>query len=253
MIQFNLLPDIKLKYIKTQRTKRIVMLASIITTGVSLLLLATLYVSVQIVQKKRIDSISKDIVAQVKSLNDTKDLNKILTIQNQLNSLPDLHNKKPVASRLFGSNIQQATPAQASNGEKPVTSRLFGYIEQVTPAQANIAKMDIDFDANTISIVGTADNLVTVNMFADTLKFATYKSTKTDKGKPFSDVVTVLAINDKGASFTLTFKFDPVLFGSDDTPTLIVPKIISTRSETEKPASVFKEQPLPVNNTNGAQ
>lgn len=218
MIQFNLLPDVKLEYIKSKHTKRLVVIVSLFAAGVSLAVLVVMFLTVQIAQKKHISDLNKDIAAQEKTLSDTADLNKILTIQNQLAHLPELHNTKPV------------------------TSRLFGYIQQITPVQADISSLTLDLQANTVTIAGSADSLVTINKFADTLKFATYKTSTTDKGKPFSNVVTTLSTGAKDkASYSLTFGIDPVLFDGKEVPELIVPKIISTRSETEKPSAVFKE------------
>ena len=144
MIQFNLLPDVKLQYIKSQRTKRLVMVVSLVAAAVSITLVTVLFLTVQVAQKKHLTDLSGDIAKQTKTLNSTEDLNKILTIQNQLNSLTTLHQKKPVASRLFG------------------------YIQQVTPVQASIAKLDIDFSLNTLTISGSADTLLVANQFADT-------------------------------------------------------------------------------------
>lgn len=221
MIQFNLLPDVKIKYIKTQHTKRTVMLISLVASAAAIALVSVMYVSVQIVQKKSLNNLSANIVKETKKLNDTQDLSKILTIQNQLSSLPALH------------------------GAKPVSSRVLGYITQVTPAVGvSISKLDVDFTTNSITITGTADSLATVNKYADTLKFATYKTATTESGKPFSNVVTTSTLsttNVKEASYMLSFTFDPVLFSNTELPVLTVPKITSNRSETEKPSAVFKE------------
>lgn len=234
MIQFNLLPDVKIKYIKTQRTKRTVMLASLAVSGVSLAVVILLFLSVQVVQKKSLNDLSKDIVNETKQLQNVQDLDKILTIQNQLSSLPALHDGKPVSSRILN------------------------YLVLVTPATASVSTVDVDFAASTFSITGSADSSATVNKYADTLKFATYKSSSTDSGKPFSDVVTSLSVNatssdpTRKAAFLLTFKFDPILFSNTETPVLTVPKIISNRSETEKPSAIFKEdvKPTPAQGTN---
>lgn len=225
MIQFNLLPDVKIKYIKTQRTKRTVMLVSLIATSASLALASLLFVSVQIVQKKSLSDISADIKSETKKLNDVTDLNKILTIQNQLASLPGLHDGKPVSSRILV------------------------YITQVTPSLGGggISKLDVNFADNTISIAGTADSLLTVNKYSDSIKFATYKTATIESGKPFSNVVTTSTIspaNTKEALFELSFNFDPVLFSNVETPVLTIPKITSSRSETEKPSAVFKDAPI---------
>ena len=233
MIQFNLLPDVKIKYIKSQRTKRKVILASLVVSGASLLVVALLFISVQVVQKKRLDDISKDIVTQTNQLKNVPDLDKILTIQNQLSALPALHDGKPLSSRLLD------------------------YLTQVTPAAASVSSISADFSINKISITGNADSSATVNKYADTLKFATYTSSKQEAGKPFSEVVTSISAASGAAdptrqtSFTLSFNFDPILFNNTESPTLTIPKITSTRSETEKPSAIFKESTKPTQ-TQGA-
>lgn len=234
MIQFNLLPDVKIKYINTQRTKRTVMLASFIVGAVSVALLAIMFVSVQVIQKKSLNDLSKDIVSETKQLQNVPDLDKILTIQNQLASLPALHDGKPV------------------------TSRILEYVPLVTPAAATISSLDVDFSTNTFTISGNADSAATVNKYADTLKFATYKTATVQEGKPFTNVVTTVSVSTQAtdptrrASYLLTFNFDPVLFSNTEKPTLVVPKITSSRSETEKPSAIFKENttPTPKQGTN---
>ncbi len=218
MIQFNLLPDVKLEYLKARKSKRLIMLtaAGVSAVAVTILLLLTLYVNVA--QKKHLRDLNTDVKKYQGQLNTTADLNKILTIQNQLSSLPKLH------------------------GAKPVTSRLFGYIAALTPAQANISKLSVDFEAHTISITGTADSLSTVNKFTDTLKFTTYASSdQTTTGPAFSSIVlSSFSRDEKTASYSIDAAFDPIIFDNASDIALSVPKIISTRSETEKPAALFQ-------------
>lgn len=233
MIQFNLLPDVKIKYINTQRTKRMVMLISLIVSAASIALVAIMFISVQVVQKKSLNDLSNDIVKETKQLQNVPDLDKILTIQNQLASLPALHDSKPVSSRILE------------------------YIPQVTPALASISSLDVDFASSTMIVTGSADSAATVNKYADTLKFATYKTASTENGKPFTNVVTSVVVTASGdpsrrATYVLTFNFDPTLFSNTEKPTLVVPKITSSRSETEKPSAIFKEdvKPTPTQGAN---
>lgn len=218
MIQFNLLPDVKLKYLKTQAKKRVVVISSLAASAVSLALLIVLFISVQVVQKNRLTKMSDQINSQLSTLNATPDLNKILTIQNQLKNLPQLHN------------------------DKPVVSRLFGYMQQITPVNANISSLNVDFVGYKMTIAGTADSLITGNKYADTLKFATYTTSSGVEGKPFSNVVTTMSAGSEVTDFSIQFDYDKILFESQDEPSLTVPNIISTRSETEKPSTIFKEQ-----------
>ena len=222
MIQFNLLPDVKLQYIKTRRIKRLVTLVSLAAGGASLALLALMLLTVHVVQKNHLRDVSTDIVVEMKKLTAVPDLDKILTIQNQLSSLGGLHDKKTISSRMLN------------------------YVQQVTPVKADIEKLDLDILAGTITFTGKADTLETANKYADTLKFATYATESKKTGKPFSEVVTSITQSQaKTPLFVIVCKFDPILFSSTEKPTLIVPKIISTRSETEKPAAIFKPSPAP--------
>ena len=180
-----------------------------------------LFLTVHLFQKIHIRNLEKDIKNSAQSLKATPDLDKVLTIQNQLNSLPALHD------------------------EKPVTSRLFGYLGQVTPAQVSIGKLDLDFETTSLIISGNADSLSTVNKFVDTLKFTTYKVDGSDqKSKPFTEVVlTNFGRSDKEATYQISLKFDKTIFDILKKVSFEVPKIISSRSETEKPTDLFKALP----------
>lgn len=202
MIQFNLLPDVKVQYVKAQRTKYLLTLISILVSAVSLAVLFFAFITVHVVQKKSLSDLNKDISSNSSQLRSVKDLNKILTVQNQLSTLTSLHDAKPV------------------------TSRLFDYITQVTPAKATLNQASIDFTANTLSIGGSADSLDTISVYTDTLKHTTY--TLTDAGQPihaFSNVVLAnFGRDDKGATFTITCSFDPAIFNINNTVKLTVPK-----------------------------
>lgn len=227
MIQFNLLPDVKLEYIRTRRTKRFVNFLSFGIAGSLLAVMVLLTLFVNVFQKKHLNDINKDIKSSSSQLQGVKDLDKILTIQNQLSSLPALH------------------------AQKPVTSRLFTYLGQVTPAQVgtqflSISKLEVDMTLKTIVIVGDADSVNTVNKFVDTLKFTSFSLTdKSDQNidpKAFTAVVSVITRDEKDAGYKVTFNFDPLIFDIAKEAKLTVPKIITTRSQTEKPdTSPFRE------------
>jgi Tfp pilus assembly protein PilN len=216
MIQLNLLPNVKLEYIKARRLKRTVITTSVLIASAALTVLVLLFFGVAIIQKKHMDDLSKDIKTDTAKLKAVQDLDKILTVQNQLNSLPGLHD------------------------QKPVTSRLFGYIQQVTPQKASISSLQLDFDTQTLTIKGAADSISTVNKYVDTIKFTDFKNGSEQK-RAFSGVVlTTFGRDDKGASYEVSLKFEPAIFDSKNDISLIVPSIITTRSETEKPEALFQ-------------
>jgi voltage-gated potassium channel Kch len=225
MIQFNLLPDVKQQYIKAAKLKHTTVVVSLLVTASSLLVFVVLYSSVHAFQPARIKGINQSITDSTKTLKDTKDLDKILTIQNQLKSLPALHDGKPTASRLSG------------------------YLSQVTPTQLSIGELTLDFSEKTMKITGSSDSLLNVNKFIDTLKFTTYSSTNSDgskgeDGKPFSSVVLGdFTRTEKDATYVITLVYNEAIFDGNKKIVLTVPKITTTRSETEKPTELFKALP----------
>lgn len=150
MIQFNLLPEIKIQYIHARRQKHLVLLVSSLSIAACLVVIIALVSIVFVVQKKSISDLSKDITAASDELQNTPNLTKMLTVQNQLKVLPTLHE------------------------EKAVVSRIFGYITQSTPNEVSISRLNVDFATQLITISGSTNTLETVNRFTDTLKFTTY-------------------------------------------------------------------------------
>jgi len=61
MIEFNLLPEVKLEYIKVNRIKRLVVFASMLAAAVFLAIMLILLVFVDGFQKKSIRDINSDI------------------------------------------------------------------------------------------------------------------------------------------------------------------------------------------------
>lgn len=225
MIQFNLLPDVKQEYVKARRTKRLVILASLAASGVSVFVLLLMVLTVDVVQKKSLHDLNNDIGKYSKQLKAVPNLNKMLTVQNQLNTLTSLHD------------------------QKVVTSRLFGYIKQFTPSQATISKLTVNFSddgstdsttptsqPSTFDIQGNAPSLDVVNAFTDTLKATTYKidgdGSSSSSKKAFSNVVLSDFGRDKnGAKYTIDLSFDPAIFDSQNSVTLTVPAGLSTQAE----------------------
>lgn len=210
MIQFNLLPSVKREYVRAKRNKRLIILVSSLVGAVSILLFVLLFFSIQYVQKRYSESLSADIKTESKKLQGIADLNKVLTIQNQVNSLTGLHDKKP------------ATPL------------LYGYLKQFTPEKASIASVAIDFDTQTITMNGEADSISIVNTFVDTLKFTDFKTADNKTSRAFSSVVLEgFGRSDKNATYQISLKYDPAIFVDSGKPVLVVPEgKVTTRSQT---------------------
>lgn len=216
MIQFNLLPDVKREFIRTQNTKRLVVGVSLLMSAAALLLLLVLLFSVYIVQKKSISDLSADIQSSSTTLNQAPHIADILTVQSQLNSLYSL------------------------NAQRPAASRLFGYLAQFTPVKTSISDLKVDYTANTMAITGNAPGLDVVNTFVDGLKFTTYNVSGQSATKPaFSSVVlTNFSRTAKTATYTITLGFDPVIFNNANTVTLSVG---SQTQAAQQPSIIFKK------------
>lgn len=221
MIQLNLLPDIKQEFVKANRIKRLVVAVSVLLAAISLVIFIVLIIIVDFAQKTDIKNIDKDIATYSSRLKGTANLDQILTVQNQLNSLPALNSLKPAASRLFD------------------------YVKQLTPNKVLITSINIDYTLYTVSITGTADSADTINTFVDTLKFTTYNIVSSNdtksSAKAFSNVVLgSFSQTTTQPTYTVTFSFDPLIFDNTNTTTLTVPNIISTRSEVNQPNALFQ-------------
>jgi Tfp pilus assembly protein PilN len=234
-VQFNLLPDIKLEFNRQQRLKRLIYSVSILAILISVGLMVLSFITVDLLQKQLISNANKDIKTYTDKLKAIPNLDKVLTIQNQLAALPALHQ------------------------QKHITSRLFDYLPQVTPVKVNIGKLALDNAAGTFQIDGTADTVQSVNKFVDTLKFTTYTTGgNSEKKKAFSDVkLTKIDRDEKEATYTINLSFDPALFSSAQDVALIVPQETTTRSVINSPDAnsvLFNGQTAqPKKDTQGSQ
>lgn len=226
MIQLNLLPDVKLLYIKAQKQRRLVIGVSVIVTGAAIAILL-LMLSVNGLQKKHINDLTKDISKENSQLENKPDIDKVLTVQNQLQSLTALHDTKPSAARIFD------------------------FLNQVTPASVSITTFAIDFTQDTATITGTSDSLSNVNKYVDTLKLVTYTTPDNNKPAPaFSNVVlssfglsTGTGDASQAASFTISMNYDKTIFDTTQKVTLTVPKTVATRAQVTQPSDLFKAKP----------
>jgi hypothetical protein len=199
--------------------------------------LLVLLLSVDLAQKKHLSDLSKDINKESTTLQNKPQISRILTVQNQLESLTTLHNGKPAASRLFDT-----------------------YLNEVTPATVSISTFHIDFAGQTATITGNANALSTINQYVDTLKFTTYTSdTVKQPTSAFSNVVlgsfgltTGAKDANQAANYSITLAYDKNIFDLTQKVALSVPHLVTTRSELDQPGDLFKAAPAtPAATTNG--
>lgn len=191
MIQFNLLPDVKKEYVKAKRAKRMIMSASVLASAAAIGVTVIMFTFVHVAQKKNISDLSKDIKSVTSEIKATPNLDSILTVQNQLALLPQLHEAKPQ------------------------TSRLFDYLAFVSPQTVRISSVDLDTKLSLMNLSGTADSIATVNKFVDNLKAVQYSvDGSTDSAAPYSNVVTQISGSNESAEFRITMSFDPTIYNN---------------------------------------
>ncbi len=230
MIQFNLLPDVKLDFVKTKRLKHTITIVASLVAGVSLVIFVLLFLSVNVVQKARINNLNSQITSLTSDLKKTPDLNTVLEVQDAVNALPTL------------------------NSTKPVTTRLSSYISQITPVKASISHLNVSFVTNTIIITGKADSLATVNQYVDTIKQTAYTtSDKSPSKNVFSAAVltTFSYTSATKADYTITATFDPAIFAqANDNIKFIVPLTTTTHTTATTNSALFQAAPTNVTKTN---
>jgi len=224
-VQFNLLPESRMKSVDVDRRRKLITSIATLVTIISVGLFVLSFFAVNVVQSKQLKDSEAEINQLTSQLKGVKNLDKVLTIQNQLTSLVQL------------------------NQSKHITSRVFGYLAQVTPTNVHIGGVTIDFVSNSITITGTAKNQHAVNTFIDTLKFTKYTIPgQSGETSAFPSVVeTSFSIIQGDANYSLTIHFDPALFkngykndqSQPVAPKLIVPSITTTRSVINDPANAL--------------
>jgi Tfp pilus assembly protein PilN len=227
-VQFNLLPDVKMDYLKAQRSRNTIVSAAVLISVVSFVIFLITFFSVSVIQHGQQKKLDGDIKTASTKLSSLKGLDQVLTVQSQLGTLVQLHTSKHISSRIFT------------------------YLPQVSPSNVQIGRLSLDMSANTMQIDGTAPSQLAVNTFIDTLKFTTYTTPGSSAPKSAfpSVVLTSFSVGSGTSNYSLTVGFDPVLFANNITdangkkaaPTLNVPKQTTTRSVLEDPTQLFNGQ-----------
>jgi len=206
-VEFNLLPDVKQAYIKSQKLRKLVTVVSFGVGGFAAAVFLLLVILTSVIQKQQLSSADKSIAASTQTLNKTKGIADALVVRNQLQTLAGLHQNKHISSRLFT------------------------YLPQLTPSAVTITKLDMDYSTNIMTFAGTATNHAQVNSFIDNLKAATYRiGSGGTTHAAFSDVVeSSFGISSGNTSYSLTMQFDPQLFSNnlkDGTGKTVAPVLV---------------------------
>jgi Tfp pilus assembly protein PilN len=221
-VQFNLLPDVKLDFIKAQRSKNLIFAIAVLVAAAAFVIFLIALVTVDGLQKKQLSNADNVVTTDTTKLNSMTSLDQIITVQNQLQTLTTLHQNKHI------------------------TSRVFAYLPQLTPTDVSIGSLQLDTSTSALEVSGTAASQDSVNTFIDTLKFTNF--TLGGQGtaqQAFTSVVeSSFGIATTGVNYSLQISFNPELFSNNlsAVPQLVVPKLTTTRSALEDPSSLFNGQ-----------
>lgn len=100
-IEINLIPDVKFDLLKTKVMRTRVTVVAILIVIITSVITAVLASVTFGVQSLMIATIDRKINEQFQTYKNYENVNQIITIQNQLSKIDNLHQNKPVASRLF--------------------------------------------------------------------------------------------------------------------------------------------------------
>lgn len=210
---------------------RTVVAASITAAALALFIFLFMLINVDVINKKKLSDADKSIANYSHQIENIPNINKILTVQNQLQSVSSLHQNKHL------------------------TSRLFQYLPQVTPSNVCLGQVTLDTANTSLQVQGNTDSLKSINVYIDTLKFTTFKQNGQDSSKSaFPTVVessfglsssnatgsagTQCAGKPAPANFQLTITYDTTLFSNAQSVALNVPVgQYTTRSVLDDPSN----------------
>lgn len=232
MIQLNLLPDVKKEFLRAESARRKTIAIAILVTIVALGLTVASAVFVYAVQNVIIYAQTQDIKGKSENLAKVQDINKYLTVQNQLKQLSSLHDDKNNFSRLL-TFLPTLNPAP--------------------PQNVTLTNLEVVSEDTTIVFKGTVGDYGALTTFKDTLANAEYSYRSQDNGEPttgklFNEVTIESASYEKtatrsGVNFSIKVTYVPEVFKQANIGTTVtVPNKETTNSVTGSPQAIFGGQ-----------
>lgn len=230
MIEINLIPDVKREYLRTRAMRNLVISVSIVV-GIAMVAIAVVLGLVFGGQMAAEAFQDRDIKDKGQQLTDIEDLNKTVTIQQQLSKIDEQHQAKRIDSRMF--DVLRAINPPAPNEVKISTFRL-------------------DPEEKTIFIEGSAHNgYIALEVFKKTISHTTIQTKVGDEEVTESLAQDIMAGDTsfgedtdgrKVLRFSFTFTYPDELFAISEAPVSVITpsgKIDVTDSKTGVPESLF--------------
>ena len=232
MIQINLVPDVKQEMLRAQRMRNITISMSIVAGLIAggAVVVMGLALGAQAVTE---NLVAGQIDKEFKTLQDTKDIDNALTIQNQLNAITGLNDKRTIDSRLLD---------------------VLAAINPAEPNNVTLSRVTLDPTATKLVIEGSAvGGYPATEVFRKTILNATVTGRQANDAfeAPLTEEVTLQdtsygqdAAGNRVVRFTISFIYPAGLFDNTlkdvkiTTPSL---KIDVTDSRTRVPDSMFSQ------------
>ena len=235
MIEINLIPDVKREFLRTKSMRNFIITVSVFVSAgvVGLALVLGLILSGQLVAEA---VQSNSIKNEGKTLTSIEDLNKTVTIQQQLTKIEQQQTSKAVNSRLFDVMTAINPPA---------------------PNDIRIALLKMDPNEKTITVEGSAANgYIALEIFKKTITSTKIQSSVGGESSEVllasnSDITTgdtsfgENAEGNRVLRFSITFKYSDELFAvSEDPVSIITPtgRTDVTDSKLGVPDSLFGQR-----------
>lgn len=209
MIEINLIPDVKQELIKAQRTRSVVISASIFTSVVAIGVVVLLLVYIFGVQLVRTAVLDGQVDSKAKELSQVDDLSKILTIQNQLSKISEYNGQKYMQSRVFDA-LAAITPAEPNNVA-------FSQIRVQTPGAVDTS--GVESDSGVIILDGQTRSYDALEVFKKTISGTLIKFTEDGEEKTVN-LATNISTSD-------------VSYGEDDSRQKVLRFVISFEYASE--------------------
>ena len=232
MIEINLLPNVKRELLKTRAMRNRVISISFLVGGASIaaVVVLALILGSQIAAEAVQNGVIKDRNDKLMAV---EDLNKVVTIQNQLTKINEQHSGKKINSRIFD----------------VVTA-----VNPVTPNNVSFSDIKVNPESKTITLEGSAVNgysaLETLKKTILNTKVQTTdgdKSSEVSLTKEIKDGDTSFGENSEGKKvlqFSLSFEYAEELLApaNNGTVSVLTPtgKVDVTDSRQGIPDSLFK-------------
>lgn len=231
MIEINLVPDVKQELIRANRVRASVISLSIIValSAAGAVIVLSLYVfGAQALRSGLLDGSISD---QYKKLQNVKDLDKALTVQQQVKSVADVY------------------------AATSVDSRLFDVLTTVVPAGTSITSFTLDTTAKTVTIEGQTAGYNNLDVLKKTIlatKFV-YQSKGDEATTPSKSVPLATQVDDGDRNlgqdengnqvlrFSISFAYPDELFSRNSiSGQIVAPSVTNaTDSKLDIPASLF--------------